>query len=161
MKSRMENSGAKAVIRRPFTVYRPSHRVESLKRLDVAAAYHFDLSRVRLWVDSLKSLKSLILCFYTFSPFPAPIFRNQKVANVFQAFSSLFKPFQAFQALSKGQAQIVTCHGIKPFQAISSPRQRPSAKKGRKSIYHNIKPFKPFTVHGPRKTAISSMSAKN
>ena len=78
-----------SVIRYPFTVYRPSHRDKRLKRLEIVILSAFDLSHSWLWVDSLKSL---ILCFYTFSSFPVLIFRSKKVRTS-------FKPIKPFQAL--------------------------------------------------------------
>ena len=84
-------------IRLPFTVYRLPFTVdrlpltvrhiefESLKGLDVGAAYFCILSCAWLWVDGLKGLDVGGSTLFQ-------AFNRSKTSNVSQALSSLFKP---------------------------------------------------------------------
>ena len=113
----MHENYPSSVIRHPFTVYRASHRDESLKGLDDGDAYVFSLSHVWLWAKGLKrlddcaayfsdlsavsllikGLKSLMKLASQFKPFQAVrkarMRKLDKVCTSIQAFSSFFKPF--------------------------------------------------------------------
>ena len=103
-----KTSDEKTVIRYPFTVYRLSHRIESLKGLEVFAAYFLALFHICLRVDGLKRLDVGASCV-------VELLRQRQNIECEPSLIKLFKPHRQKPSSEKKEKLLATILSLSSF----------------------------------------------
>ena len=147
-----KTSDEKTVIRLPFTVYRLSHRIESLKGLEVFAAYFLALFYICLRVDGLKGLDVGASCV-------VELLRQRQNIECEPSLIKLFKP--PIDKSELGKERKVICHNFKPFKlfALCDARSTVHGYTDSGEMRH-IELSKPLSASGFKLPAVLCLTKK-